>query len=555
MSLTILSDEVITQLLESLTCEQAEDLAHTLSCALHEYSTGTQSLEAGLIHQPERTVVQSATTGATTLFMPTLAPAGHGVKVVTLSTPGADPSLPSIKPTGSVTLYSPLGTPVGFLHAQTLTAFRTALASSCLLQKRNRVQTITVFGTGLQAYWHIRLSLLLRGSTIRNVNVINRRFSDNARDILGKFYAIPQEVKQREGWEDTKFSILTPNYTEYNRLQKEQIRAADVLYCCTPSTEDLFDPTILTNIEGRRKGRLIVAIGSYQPHMRELPRELLMQATKQHHHGHVHFHRHAVEGGVVVVDTLDGALKEAGEIMEAGLQPKQLVELGELVMIHKAREEEEHQPHASGSSVDTGSGSGSASRSGSIADSFDLKSVGSAMSTVFGSSSSQPNRSNTDNSRATSRSPEREGGKRRGSILSAVPLPFGKKSHSRRSSSSHRRSSEQDRRSSTQTETQAQDNQPGQQNSHAENQGLPDREVDQSPTATGHHLGKSSKERHDDHLARWLSSGNVIYKSVGLGLMDLTVGMEVVRLAREKGLGAHIENFTASAAPSTPASS
>lgn len=54
--------------------------------------------------------------------------------------------------------------------------------------------------------------------------------------------------------------------------------------------------------------------------------ELLKQAVKVHEKGHHHYHKHAVEGGVVVVDTLDGALKEAGEIIEANLEPTQLVE-------------------------------------------------------------------------------------------------------------------------------------------------------------------------------------------------------------------------------------
>ena len=46
-----------------------------------------------------------------------------------------------------------------------------------------------------------------------------------------------------------------------------------------------------------------------------------------------------------------------------------------------------------------------------------------------------------------------------------------------------------------------------------------------------------------EQMSRWLSKGNVIYKSVGLGLMDLCVGAEVVRLAREKGVGTTFEDF------------
>lgn len=171
----------------------------------------------------------------------------------------------------------------------------------------------------------MRLALMLRGDTIRQVYIINRTFSESAKDTFKKIYGIPQDIKQREGWEQAQFSILTQTYGDYGRLLKDHLRAADVIYCCTPSTEDLFDASILTSREGRRKGRLIVAIGSYTKQMRELPRELLLQAVKTRTLGH-HYHKHATEGGVIIVDTLDGALKEAGEIIEAGLEPTQLVE-------------------------------------------------------------------------------------------------------------------------------------------------------------------------------------------------------------------------------------
>lgn len=191
--------------------------------------------------------------------------------------------------------------------------------------RRNKIHTVTVFGTGDQAYWHVRLALMLRGATIRHVHLINHRFSQSAKDILKRFYAVPADQKQREGWTDATFGILTPGYGEYARLLREQVRAADVIFCCTPSREPLFDHAILTSGEGRRKGRLIVAIGSYTPDMLEIPLEVMRQAVKPHE-GHRHFHKHAVEGGVVIVDTLDGALTEAGEVIQAGLGPTQLIE-------------------------------------------------------------------------------------------------------------------------------------------------------------------------------------------------------------------------------------
>jgi hypothetical protein len=37
--------------------------------------------------------------------------------------------------------------------------------------------------------------------------------------------------------------------------------------------------------------------------------------------------------------------------------------------------------------------------------------------------------------------------------------------------------------------------------------------------------------------------GNVIYKSVGLGLMDIVVGNELLRVGKEKNIGLTVENF------------
>lgn len=80
MSLAILSDDQIRVLLESLSRDEAETLLEKLRSALHEYSTGQQHVDAGLLHQPERTVIHSKVTGATTLFMPSANVDGHAVK-------------------------------------------------------------------------------------------------------------------------------------------------------------------------------------------------------------------------------------------------------------------------------------------------------------------------------------------------------------------------------------------------------------------------------------------------------------------------------------------
>ena len=78
MSLSILSDDQIRVLLESLTLEELEAFRDKLKESLHDYSNGVQSTDDGTLHQPLRTSVQRK--GVTTLFMPSSSPVGYGVK-------------------------------------------------------------------------------------------------------------------------------------------------------------------------------------------------------------------------------------------------------------------------------------------------------------------------------------------------------------------------------------------------------------------------------------------------------------------------------------------
>jgi len=329
--------------------------------------------------------------------------------VIGSGSPSISGSSKSTTPRGSLTLFDQSGAPSAIINAEELTAFRTALASCALLKKRHSVHDVAVFGAGKQAYWHIRIALLLRGSEIHHVNVINRSF-DRAREMLIRLYHPRPEDPEYENpigekyGSKTKIAILTPAHGEYTRLLKEYVRGANVIFCTTPSTEPLFPASYLTNPEGRKKGRYIACIGSYKPHMIELHPDILKQAVAPHHE-HRHFHRRQREGGAVVVDSVEACLQEAGEIIQAKLHPEEVVELGELVMLRKeamARAKE-------GKSVDN------------------------------------------------------------------------------------------------------------------------DKAGVQVQESTG--------------LYQWLTKGNVIYKSVGLGLMDVVVGSELVRIARERGIGTTIEEF------------
>ncbi|CAI4220233.1 unnamed protein product [Parascedosporium putredinis] len=80
MPLTILTNDQVKSILENLTLAQLDGFQRNLSKALHEYSTDVKAVQDGTYHQPQRTSYGNPQTGATTLFMPSVGPAGMGVK-------------------------------------------------------------------------------------------------------------------------------------------------------------------------------------------------------------------------------------------------------------------------------------------------------------------------------------------------------------------------------------------------------------------------------------------------------------------------------------------
>jgi ornithine cyclodeaminase/alanine dehydrogenase-like protein (mu-crystallin family) len=327
---------------------------------------------------------------------------------------------------------------------------------------------------------------MFHGSTIERVNIINHRFSDKSRDFYRGLLGTDESIKLREGWQSVKFGMISPSYNEYDRISRDQIRNADIIFCTTPSTEVLFDHTILTNPSGRVKGRLIIGVGSFKSHMIEIPHELLLQAVKLHGAG-LHFRKRAIEGGVVLVDTIN-ALNETGELTRAQadgtLNANNVIEIGEIVLV------EESYQHDDGdsSAIDDSS---EFFESMSLSSPTEGKLSSSSLALAFREQSFESGSSSKAASRKSSFS----------------------KSLSRKSSLSNisRKGSRVFR-------------------------GRYESSASEAPLKK-----KMSKE--EEELSRWLHKGNVIYKSVGLGLMDLVVGMEVVSLAKEKRVGVTFDDF------------
>jgi ornithine cyclodeaminase len=216
--------------------------------------------------------------GGELLLMPAHAAAGLGVKLVTLAPGNPARGLPFIH--GAYVLFSPGAlVPEALLDGTELTAIRTAAVSALATDRLARpdARALVVFGAGTQARAHVAAMRAIR--PIETVTIVGR---DPARaralaDELGAAVAGPDAVA-----------------------------GADIVCTCTTSAQPLFDGAWLA------PGTHVNAIGAYRPDLRELDDAAMRRAT-------------------VVVETRASALAEAGDVIQAGLEPGALIELADVV--------------------------------------------------------------------------------------------------------------------------------------------------------------------------------------------------------------------------------
>ncbi|QKX59390.1 uncharacterized protein TRUGW13939_06524 [Talaromyces rugulosus] len=301
----VLPEDQLNQLLLNLDQTQCETILQTLSDALATCSAQAKSIDQNQqqqIHQPLRSSIVT-NHGDTTLFMPVSDTLSTGIKVV------AVPHNGPIR--GVINVLSAQGALLGVISAAEVTAFRTALATMTLFSRCKGLfskSRVIVFGAGRQAEWHARLALLLSATEIEAITFINR-----GQDRLDQMMAgLLPDLKQR--YPNLKVnayakSSLAPG--EYVSRLNSDLAESSVLFCCTPSTEPLF---AYDTIAANNRRRFISMIGSYKPHMQEIDKQTLLSGTE----------------GRIYVDSKHACLKEAGELIMAGVQESQLVEAGDV---------------------------------------------------------------------------------------------------------------------------------------------------------------------------------------------------------------------------------
>ena len=231
-------------------------------------------LSAGRTASPLRTVIPVAE-GSDALFMPAHVPAmdALGLKVVSVFQGNRVRGLPVIN--ALVCLLDPnTGAPLAIMDGTFLTALRTGAVSGAAtdLLARPDSRVLTAIGAGAQGATQIAAVCAVR--PIERVIIL-----DISTEVLERFRA----AMERD-WPELvdRLELATDAATA--------VRAADVICTATTSRTPVFESADV------RPGTHVNAVGAYTPEMQELPAALVQRAT-------------------VVVDAIDAALAEAGDLI------------------------------------------------------------------------------------------------------------------------------------------------------------------------------------------------------------------------------------------------
>ncbi|KAF4996630.1 hypothetical protein FGRMN_4376 [Fusarium graminum] len=311
MPFTVLSDSNINHILDTLSPSDVTDLANALERALIQYSCNNEQK-----YQPHRAVVDRD--GQVSLFMPGTTDELLGVKIVGI-TPAEklQPSEAGLK--SVLTLCDARGDAIGTLNAAALTAFRTSLGSMLAYRFRQNTENIVVFGAGKQALWHIRLALLLKEKEIKSVTIVNRS-SERTQQLIESL-----KSNHSSPWPSRITLQAFDPKGDRDAALESLVVDADVLFFTTPSTQPLFPAAYLTSEKAMKKTRYLAAIGSYRLDMQEIDPELLKQVVNTDGpFGSFGYN------GSVAVDSRDGCLQEAGELVKAEVPTDKMLEVGQL---------------------------------------------------------------------------------------------------------------------------------------------------------------------------------------------------------------------------------
>lgn len=268
---------------------------------IESMKSGYAALSDGRAEVPLRGQLNIVPYHGTNLFMPSFVQTEIGdilsLKAVSIFPKNASKGIPTIH--AAVLVFEPeTGKVIALLEGGTLTAIRTGAASGAAtdLLARKDANTVGIFGAGIQGRTQLEAVCEIRkiktawiyDIDLKNANVF-------AEEVVGQGQ-IPDDIR------------VAKNPTE-------AVENVDIICTATTSKEPVYP------LEAVKPGTHINGVGSYTLEMIENPPELFSLATP-------------------FVDSIDAALSEAGEIVEAIkrniILPETLTEIGEITLGRKS---------------------------------------------------------------------------------------------------------------------------------------------------------------------------------------------------------------------------
>ncbi|KAJ5380212.1 uncharacterized protein N7496_002640 [Penicillium cataractarum] len=312
-----LGNEAIHQLLINLTKDEAITFRNVIEKTFEDFSVAGERQ-----YQPDPT---SATrpNGQRTLFRPFTSDLRVGAKIVIEA--GTGPDGKKIPLHGVLILIDGQGNPTGVLSAEEVTGYRTSMNAMVPFSWRNHVDNIVIFGGRMQALWHTRLILTLRGSEVKTITFVNP-----SKDRVDKLIETVLQENEARWKSKCTFHFIDTTASDYQEQVKKRLSDTDCVFCTTPSRKPLFPANYLTERRHSIRQPFVSAIGSWQSDMIELDPALLHYAIT----AEGVYNPCSGEGkGVLLVDDLQFALENSGEIVQSKLTANDLVELGQIIAL------------------------------------------------------------------------------------------------------------------------------------------------------------------------------------------------------------------------------
>ena len=224
---------------------------------------------------PKRQVIETIADGVENLFliMPAFGHDGRGaVKLSSVFPANTTKNLPTIQ--SSILVFSENGAPLALLDGAIITNLRTAAASAVASKYLSLSDSrhLVVFGTGALAPY-----MALAHSLVRPIETIT---------VCGR------SVEKMEDAIDRIRALVNPEIEiNYSLSPDDAVKNADIVSCATSSAVPLFQGDLL------RQGAHIDLVGSFSPAKRETDDAAVLRSR-------------------IFVDTFEGAMEEAGDILD-----------------------------------------------------------------------------------------------------------------------------------------------------------------------------------------------------------------------------------------------